>query len=190
MKCWGERVSLRSMTLSDVSLMCNWDEGSDILFADYNFPKMTFSEQKDWFNLKNNLRSKCFVIENRDNQVIGYIAMKQIDKFLKSAELGIVISPTKVGFGYGTEAIKVFMNWYFTVYKFKRLWLRVGAYNRRAINSYKSLGFVFRKKYYGKFYNDKVNPIDEREFEEYKDFFRMRFCKLQALYYMMECKKN
>lgn len=186
MRCWGEKISLREMTIEDVKHMCDWDDGEDVLFADYNFPKMTPFEQKGWFHMKNNIRNKCFVVEDRENNLIGYIAMKQINTILKSSELGIVMSPTKVGMGYGTEAIKIFMNWYFTEYKFKKLWLRVGAYNKRAIKSYLSVGFEYRKKYYSKFYNEKINPLGKDGYEEYKDCFRMKLMSLQALYYMME----
>lgn len=174
------------MLLSDVSEMCNWEEGEDQLFKDYNFPKMTPSEQKAWYEIKNSKKTRCFVIVNKEDKILGYISMKKINKFLKTSEMGIVIAPNQVNKGIGTEAIKLYMQWYFKILKYNKIWLQVGEYNKRAINCYTKLGFKKKKKLYDDFYNYYIDPINDDNFKDIRSLFKERFGKIKTLYYIME----
>jgi RimJ/RimL family protein N-acetyltransferase len=56
--------------------------------------------------------------------------------------LGITLGADFVNQGLGTEALALFLDYYFGELGFKKLVLDVVGYNRRAIRVYRKLGFV------------------------------------------------
>ena len=117
---WGERIRLKRLELDDIKKMMNWGENEELLFADYNFPQLSESEQKLWYGRKNQHGRKCYSIFNKENRLIGYIALRKLNYIDKSGEIGIVIDPNYHNMNYGTEAITLFLNWFFYDFKFHK----------------------------------------------------------------------
>ena len=186
---WGERIKLRRLELGDIEKMASWKMNEDPLFSDYNFPLFTPAEQKLWFARKNQHGKRCYCILNRENRIIGYIALRKLNYLDKSGEIGIVMDPAYHNMGFGTEAISVFLKWYFTEFRFSRLNLIVASYNKRAIICYEKIGFRVTKTYYGKFYNDEFDPFDGKS-EELEKYFISTPYGTQTEYMKMSIKKD
>ena len=139
----SKRVMIRKLTIEDVFEMVKWGVHTDPLYFDYNFPKLKDEEAKEWFKIKNQSKNKkCFGIFNEEKRIIGYLSIKNITKFTKTSTLGIVLDPKHINKGYGTEAIKIFLEYYFYKLKMKTMYLDVAKFNKRAINCYTKCGFT------------------------------------------------
>lgn len=186
---WGDRIRLKRLELDDIKKMMNWGVNEDVLFADYNFPDFSQAEQKMWFGTKNQHGRRCYCIFNKENRLIGYIALRKLNYLERSGEIGIVIDPLYHNMNLGTEAISLFLKWYFTKFKFNRLNLIVASYNRRAVRCYEKIGFSVVKTYYDKFYNDEFDPFDGNN-PEMEKYFRKTLYGTQTQYMKMSIKKE
>ena len=74
---------------------------------------------------------------------IGSAYLRDIDKRNLKAEFGIFIGEREyLGQGFGSDAAEVVVNYAFKELNLHKIMLRVFASNRRAIESYKKVGFV------------------------------------------------
>ena len=155
----GAKVSIRELARQDVDVMQNWGKHEDPLFFHYNFPKLTAKEGDEWFRVKTaKLRKKCFAIENEAKRVVGYLSIRDIKWMKRDSELGIVLDPDYINYGYGTEAINLFLIYYFNQLKMSSIKLRTAKYNKRAIKCYLNCGFVTIKEAPDEF-EDQYNEI-------------------------------
>ncbi|MGB5824420.1 MAG: GNAT family protein [Proteocatella sp.] len=185
---WGERIRLKRLELDDIKKMMNWGINEDDLFDDYNFPSMSEAEQTMWFARKNQHGKRCYCIFNKANRLIGYIALRKLNYLDKSGEIGIVMDPDYHNMNYGTEAITLFLTWFFRDFKFNKLNLTVAAYNKRAIRCYDKIGFVPKKVHYDKFYNQTMDPFDGKH-EDIEKYFRDSANGMQTKYIKMTISK-
>lgn len=139
----SKRVMIRKLTIEDVYHMQKWGKHTNPLYFDYNFPKLTDEEVREWFRIKTqSKRKKCFGVFNEEDRIVGYLTIKDIRKFKRTATLGIVFDPSYINRGYGTEAIITFLEYYFYDLNMKSLHLKVAKFNKRAVNCYKKCGFA------------------------------------------------
>jgi RimJ/RimL family protein N-acetyltransferase len=83
----------------------------------------------------------AWVIES--DGVIGHIRLDRLDPRDRRASLAVSIEDrAKLGIGLGTEAMRLVINYAFSVLKLHRLSVRVIKYNTRAIRAYEKCGFV------------------------------------------------
>lgn len=73
--------------------------------------------------------------------VIGDIALQGIDSFNRSASIRIAISEGHQGKGFGSEAMKLMLDYGFGILNLHRIELNVFSYNPRALHVYEKLGF-------------------------------------------------
>ena len=152
-------VAIKELERADVESMTRWGTHDEPLFLHYNFPKLSHRERSLWHYVKTSgIRKKCFAVINQENDVIGYISMKRINYFRRISELGIVLDPARIGEGYGTIALKSFMEMYFGKMKMEKLNLKVAKFNERAFRSYLKSGFIIEK--------ETVELFEEQEIEE------------------------
>ncbi len=87
---------------------------------------------------------KQFIIcEMATGKLIGSVYFRDIDKENHKAEYGIFIGEESLcGKGVGTEAGKLALKYAFDTCGIHKVFLRVFADNKRAVNSYKKIGFV------------------------------------------------
>lgn len=85
---------------------------------------------------------RCFAIEV-DGRPIGMIAYNAINERDRSVEIDVVIGETAYrDRGYGTDAIRAFLDYLFGEMGLHRVWLVPRVSNPRAIRSYEKSGFV------------------------------------------------
>ncbi|WZL73106.1 GNAT family N-acetyltransferase [Clostridiaceae bacterium 35-E11] len=176
----GKKVRVRKLVREDVDKMQRWSMHQDPLFFHYNFPKMNEAEKDEWYAIKTKtFRKKSFAIENLTKEVIGYLSIRDIKWLKRESELGIVLDPQHINKGYGTEAIRIFLEYYFNELNMTAMTLRAAKFNERAIKCYMQCGFRVLKE------------SDEEFEDQYAEiFYNPLYKDLRKLFTIVEGKKK
>ncbi len=144
----GKRVGLRLLESTDSWLMYRWFNDQRVLEdlgAEHMFFATSMEEEAEFVvQMTRDHNSVWFIIEVMEgHEPIGVVGLANIDMRNASAELRIVIGePSRWDMGFGGEAIGLLLDYGFGTRNLHRIWLRVAAYNKRAISCYRSCGFV------------------------------------------------
>ena len=173
-KLIGERIYLSPVSVEDAEKYVEW-------FCDFKTTDgigksssiMTVESEREWLEntLKNNDLNFAIVdIEN--DELIGNCGIMNINQINRSAEVGIFIGDeNKRSNGYGTESLRLLLDYGFNYLNLNNIHLGVKAFNERAIACYKKVGFKEygrrREAYFlnGKYYDHVFMDILAREFE-------------------------
>lgn len=186
----GDRVEIRRFSLEDAYSMTNWGKHKSLLFDDYNFPFVEEEDIKEWYETKTFGWSKIyFSVYNEEKSFIGYLGIRYIKRLKRESTLGIVFDPNYINKGYGTEALKLFLSYYFEELNMNVLNLEVDQFNKRAIKCYEKCGFVIYKKYTDIYYDQSVNLRDS-DFKEAINSFVIKRKKLYNYVYKMYIDKK
>lgn len=155
----GELTILRPIILKDAPRFVRWLADSSVNKFTIR-GKATLKEETDWIkSLPKDKGKTNWAIDTKDGIHIGSIGL-EFDKQDKRAIYDIFIGDKQYwGRGYGYDATKTLLDYAFKKLKLHRIDLSVYAYNKRAINFYKKLGFkkigIGRESIYyrGKFYD-------------------------------------
>lgn len=187
---FGDRIMIRRFSLEDAISMRNWGEHKNPLFGDYNFPYFDEEDIREWFGMKTfGWTKKYFSVYNEENNFIGYIGIKQIKRFRRESTLGIVFDPNHINKGYGTEALKLFLKYYFEDLNMNILHLEVDQFNKRAIRCYETCGFKRTNKYLDIFHDQSVNVADP-DIREAINSFVIKQGKIYNYIYKMKIDKK
>lgn len=157
----GERIRIKKLKLEDIFLMRKWGFHETPLLEDYNFPKMNDREIKVWYRMKTaSIFNKYYGIRNEEGKLIGYMGIKKIKYLRRQSTLGIVLDANYVNKGYGTEILEVFLEYYFTELRMKKIELEVADYNHRAKKVYEKIGFIEEGYYLDEFFNPHIDKKD------------------------------
>lgn len=137
----SERVRLRPWQRRDVLAQESWPRYTDPFNALWNIPRpMPLNEDGTfWYGGADSRR--VWAVEDNQQQVIGRISLREIDQQTREARLGISLGAPYVGQGLGTEALTLFLDYFFGPLSFEMMLLDVAAFNRRAVRCYERLGF-------------------------------------------------
>ena len=175
----GRLINLRPLKESDLDEIMKWINNLEVTkyLSSLIFPVSRLEEEKYLEKMMSkNDEQKNMVIENMERQYIGKISLVHIDWKNRNAELGIVIGNKKDwGKGYGTEAIRMVLDYGFYQMNLNSIYLWVFEYNPRGIRCYEKCGFkkdgTLRKShfYQGKYHNEILMSILRDEFESMKE---------------------
>lgn len=158
MQIKGKRITIRPLELKDVYQMRNWGYHKNPLLADYNFPILTDTSIQKWYKIKTkSWFDKYYGVLNNDDILIGYMGIKNIKLIRRESTLGIVFDPNYIDKGYGSEALKYFLNYYFNEMRMKRMYLEVAEFNTRAYRVYENMGFVPVAYYLDEFFDHNLD---------------------------------
>jgi RimJ/RimL family protein N-acetyltransferase len=102
----------------------------------------TVKEMKDWLEKHLDELYGFTIHKLDDGAMIGMVDFSGIDWTAGSSWVGIGIGdPEYWGKGYGTEAMRLILNFGFGHLNLRRVTLNVFEYNQRAIRSYEKCGF-------------------------------------------------
>ncbi|MDM8534890.1 GNAT family protein [Clostridiaceae bacterium HSG29] len=179
-KLIGERLYLSPVNLDDVEKYAEWLNDLEISLY-LTGTSEVYTNNKEREILESLLKSETdilFAIINNDNELIGNIGLHQIDYKNRKATFGIFIGEKDYwNNGYGTEAIKLLLNYGFYFLNLHNINLEVYSYNERAISCYKKIGFkeIGRRRESiilgGKFYDEITMDILSNEIKN--DFDNM-----------------
>ena len=144
----GRLVVLRPLRSADRVKSVRWRNDPDIRenILGYRFP-VTEAMEADWVEavLKDQSRTRVVLaIEDKsDGALVGFVYLNNIDWFARNAEFGILIGErSRHGKGLAREALSLVADYAFESLNLHKLYLRVVAFNTRALRLYRAFGFV------------------------------------------------
>lgn len=141
MRLEGARVVIRPLARADLDQMAAWSPFDEVLYGDANWVHRSSRELDRWYaHNSRDRRRLLYSVRDKNGQVLGSVTLREIDGH-RSARLGITLGPRFLDKGYGTEALSLFLDYYFAELGFEKMLLDVTAHNRRALHVYKKLGF-------------------------------------------------
>ncbi|QMV44686.1 GNAT family N-acetyltransferase [Cohnella cholangitidis] len=144
----GNLVMLREYRRDDLPWMRQWVNDPDIVhhLSDiFLYPHALESTEAYLESmLDGRSDSRGFVIADPSTEAyIGQVNLDSIDWKNRVGKIGIVIGSTEnLGRGYGTEAMKLLIDFAFLEMNLNRLELEVYDFNERAVRSYLKCGFT------------------------------------------------
>lgn len=134
---------LRNNLQTQMSLM-TWPRGN------------TAQRVSDWVenNLNDPQRVFFVIASKQDQHPTGYIQITNIDFVSGVGELGICLHGEAQGKGYAQEAMKLLEQYVRSIFRIRKITLRVLASNERAIAFYQKTGFVSVGTYKRHFYQE------------------------------------
>ncbi len=141
----GGKVVLRPLEKQDLARSLQWL--TDPLVNKYlsqNFKDLTVKQEEEWFNyIQDSQKDIVFaILDRKAGSHIGNCALHKINKNGGSCELGIVIGEKKYwGKGFGTDSIRILVDFALKKLRLSRIWLNVYIYNHRAIKAYGKCNF-------------------------------------------------
>ncbi len=175
-KLVGERIYLSTRSTDDAEVYTKWM--NDFEVTDYTGRSatiLTLDAEKKYLENKNmDLDTTAFaIVDLKTDKMVGTLSLENVNYNHRTAVLGIFIGdPDYRSNGYGTEAIKLLLDYGFNYMNLNTINLSVLACNERAIKCYKKCGFkeagVLRKSKYvnGKYYDTILMDILAEEFTE------------------------
>ena len=177
-KLVGDRIYLSPKGVSEEEIEKFTEWMNDFQVSDYTGRSSqitTLVNEKEWLedSAKNSSKNRSFaIVELNTNKLIGVIGLENFYWVTRNAELGIFIGdPDYRGNGYGTEAIKLILEFGFKYLNLHSIRLSLLDVNERAHNCYLKCGFkdtgITRDAIFlnGKYHNKLHMDILENEFE-------------------------
>ncbi len=172
-KLLGDRIYLSPRNSEDVELFTEWL--NDFETTDYigrSGLLTTIASEKKYLEENFSPEATFVIVTIKDNKMIGTISLENIDNINRTATLGIFIGDKNYrNKGYGTEAIKLLLEYGFRYMNLYNIKLDLMEFNIRALKCYEKCGFREygrRRKckfINGKYYDSISMDILSEEFE-------------------------
>lgn len=177
-KLVGDRIYLSPRNSEDVEKFTEWL--NDFETTDYigrSAILTTLAGEKRYLETNDSPEAIFVIVTLEENKMIGTVSLEKINGVNRTATLGIFIGDKEFrNNGYGTEAIRLILEYGFKYLNLNNIKLDVMGFNERAINCYKKCGFKEygrrRKSQFinGKYYDSVNMDILAEEFSG--DFIR------------------
>lgn len=142
----GHQIQLRSLTRSDLPLLCHWNDDKDVTryLVRGIYPSQL---EKATQSFEQSLQSENqieMIVEDKLNQLpIGISGLYELDYRGRSAEFRILIGEKAYwNKGIGTEVVQILTSYGFENLNLHRVYLGVNSLNLAAVKSYEKSGFV------------------------------------------------
>ena len=139
----GAKVTLRAVERTDVPRLWELRNDAEIEQISSGVPRpRSTAEMEAWFDkLVADRDAHVFVIES-DGRLVGQCNVREIDPVNRRAELGISLLAAEIGKGFGSDAVRVLLDYAFRHLNLHRVWLDTLATNERGLRAYKACGFT------------------------------------------------
>ena len=138
----GRLTRIREFTRRDVDRWQAWEPHADPLYSSYNPNPMDGSMRDAWYDdLVHRQGQWPFAIEDLERRLVGRLFLRHIRRREGTSVLGIDLRSDSLGQGYGTDALRAFLDYYFGPLGFQKMYLSVAAFNPRAYRLYEQCGF-------------------------------------------------
>ena len=169
----GDRIYLSPRNAEDYEIFAEWLNDPQV--ADYigrSGKIMTNQGEKEFLEQNNNPEATFSIIDINNDRIVGSVGIESIDHLNRCGTLGIFIGDKDYrDKGYGTEAIRLILEYGFKYLNLKNINLDLVSANARAYKCYQKCGF---KEYgrrrgchfiNGKYYDKISMDILDEEFE-------------------------
>lgn len=168
----GRITRVREFTRRDVDRWLEWGRHADPLFSSYNPSPMTGPMRDAWFDdLVHRQGQLPFAIENLERRMIGRLFLRHVRQREGTSVLGIDLDANYLGQGYGTDALRAFLAYYFGPARFVKMYLSVAAFNVRARRSYDRCGFE-RFSTHWQAFKSEADVLGDPRYAEIRHLFR------------------
>ena len=143
-KLVGEKCYLSPLYIDDAEKYCEWVNDLEITqYLSISTMQIALPKEKEILNDMIKNKSQTYAIIDKSNdKMMGNCSLFDIDQLNQNAELGIFIGDKEYwGKGFGTDAIKLILDYGFNILNLNNIMLEVFSFNERAIKSYKKAGF-------------------------------------------------
>lgn len=141
-KLIGDRIYLSPRNSEDVEQFTEWM--NDFQTTDYigrSGQLVTLDGEKKYLEENSNAEASFVIVTLDENKMIGTVALEQINHINRTATLGIFIGDKDYREnGYGTEAIRLILEYGFHYLNLNNIDLRVLDLNERAKKCYQKCG--------------------------------------------------
>ncbi len=190
MRLRGEKVIIRPMVEEDVEKMQAWRPFTDPLYSLWNRPSHSSDNYIRFQAQVDDPSRRWYAVEDLSGRLVGRLSLRRISR-RKSAHLGITLGADYVGQGYGTDAIRTFLVYYFRELSFEALYLDVAAPNRRAIRCYEKCGFKHISSHYRGVGSDgRLAFLKDERYRDIRRFFKKKRGRNVVLFYDMKIEKE
>lgn len=177
-KLVGDRIYLSPRNVEDAEIFTNWL--NDFNTTDYigrSGNLVSIEGEKEYLQKGVNEEAVFFIVTLDQDKVIGTVGIEHINHINRRGTLGVFIGDEEYrNNGYGTEAIRLVLEYGFKYLNLNNINLNLIECNERALACYKKCGFKeagrLRKTVFvnGKYYDRLSMDILAEEFEG--DFIR------------------
>ena len=149
----GKNVNLRIMEKDDLPLFAEWINKPEVS-GEYN-PLHQMSKTEAEKMLDNPSDIKPFIVERKDGSKIGFIVhfhVLHLGTGTKQLEIGYSLVPSERGKGYGTEALKIMVDYLFLSKDAMRIQVQTDLRNVASQKIIEKVGFkkegILRKNFF------------------------------------------
>jgi RimJ/RimL family protein N-acetyltransferase len=187
----GPRVTIRPLRKQDLDVMSGWDTFEDPLYRLFDWPRRSSVENGLWYaDLVRDRRRVYYAVDDEWQTVIGRISLREIRR-RESSRLGIGFGEQYVSQGYGSEALLLFLRYYFRRLGFERMVLDVAAINLRALRLYERCGFERVGSSYEPLpYQADIGFLNEDAYRHLRKFVRQERWRDVVLTYDMALERD
>jgi RimJ/RimL family protein N-acetyltransferase len=169
----GDRIYLSPRNTEDYEIFAKWLNDPQVIDYLGRSGKMITNEaEKEYLEHNINSEASFSIIDINNDKLLGSISIESIDHLNRRGTLGIFIGDKEYrDKGYGTEAIRLILEYGFKYLNLKNINLDLLSANERAYRCYQKCGFKEygrrRSCYFinGKYYDKISMDILDEEFE-------------------------
>jgi len=143
-KLVGEMVYLSPISIEDVPTYCEWLNDLEVAgnLVIYHQQLVIAREKAILEDMMKNDAKMFAIVDSATDKLIGNGSIFNINQRNNKADLGIFIGDkTYWNKGYGSDAVKLLLDFGFSILNLNNIMLEVFSYNERAIAAYKKAGF-------------------------------------------------
>lgn len=130
---------------SDKEDLFEWINNKELVEFNSDFKPVSRENHEAWFErIRKEETTKIFAIRLKEgNKLVGSCQLLHINRKTLSAELQIRLGYFhEMGKGFGTQAVKLLLQYGFLELNLQRIYLHVFSDNQRAYKTYLKVGFV------------------------------------------------
>ncbi len=142
----GEKVRLRALRRDDLETLCEFNNDLEVELAGGGDPPIPQSLERLQAEFDKEVANggrdgSNFAIE-ADDRLIGHAGLFNFNETARTCELGITIGDASYwGQGYGSESVKLLLDYAFRLRNIRKVFLTVNGNNARAVRAYQKCGF-------------------------------------------------
>ena len=141
-KLIGKKCYLSPIDINDAEKYTQWLNDLEVVENLYIYHHVINFESEKAILEELSKTHTYSIMDIENDQLIGNCGFTDIDYLNQTAEVGIFIGEKNYwSKGYGTEALKLLIDYGFKALNLHNIFLKVFAFNKRAIKSYEKVGF-------------------------------------------------